>query len=94
MGGIKLSEVFNVPHVQPRGRTLKAFNERASSHLHRSTLPGGTGGIRREKDAPGENDARARGSKREGQVGGANVGRGSAHTSHSHIHTHLDTCLR
>jgi len=27
------SEVFNVPHVRPRGRTLKALNERASSHF-------------------------------------------------------------
>lgn len=45
-------EVFNVLHVQPRGHTLKAFNERASSHLRRSTLPGRTNGIRREKDAP------------------------------------------
>ena len=103
------SEVFNVSHVRARGRTLKAFNERASSHLRRSTLPRGTSGIRRvrrEKDAPRENvawrgearrgeaRARARGSERGGQVGGANVGRGSAHTPHSHIHTHLDTCLR
>jgi len=72
--GIKLSpsEVFNVPHVRARGRTLKAFNERASSHLRRSTLPGGTGGIRRarrEKDAPGENVARRR-RGRERRTGG------------------------
>lgn len=59
------SEVFNVLHVQPRGHTLKAFNERASSHLRRSTLPGRTNGIRREKDAPARKTWKRRERKRE-----------------------------
>lgn len=61
------SEVFNVPHVRPRGHTLKAFNERASSHLRRSTLPSGTDEIRREKDAPGENERGREGVARVGE---------------------------
>jgi len=54
-GRLSSSEVFNVPHVRPRGRTLKALNERASSHftpLSVDPAGRGTAGIRREKDAP------------------------------------------